>query len=313
VTVGVGVIGTGFGRRVVAPVFASTDGCRVVDVVSARDETAVRALVARDDVDLVCVHSPPFLHERDVGYALDAGKAVLCDKPFAVAGDDVARGDGVRLVNFEFRHQPARLVVRDALARVGPVEHVAWSHVSAGTRVPLRPYGWLFDAARGGGWIGAWASHAVDTLRFMFAEVDAVVDATRHLYVPERDGERCSAEDGLTATLRMANGATVAIDSTYAAPVSLPPRFAVFGRDGAIQCIADERVTLLHPDGRREELRAPSPPLGADRHDEAMRAWACVVRDCVRTGIVSAGVPTFADGVACDVVLAQLRAAPLVP
>jgi predicted dehydrogenase len=33
----IGVIGTGFGARVVAPVFASTDGCDVVDVVSARD------------------------------------------------------------------------------------------------------------------------------------------------------------------------------------------------------------------------------------------------------------------------------------
>ena len=31
---GVGVVGTGFGRRVVAPVYAATDGCEVVDVVS---------------------------------------------------------------------------------------------------------------------------------------------------------------------------------------------------------------------------------------------------------------------------------------
>ena len=42
-TVGVGVIGTGFGRRVVAPVFAATEGCEVVDVVSPRDERGVRA------------------------------------------------------------------------------------------------------------------------------------------------------------------------------------------------------------------------------------------------------------------------------
>jgi predicted dehydrogenase len=309
VTVRVGVIGSGFGARVVAPVFAATDGCAVVDCASARDEAAVRVLAARDDVDLVSVHSPPFLHARDVGYALEAGKAVLCDKPFMVGAG--ALGDGVRLVNFEFRYQPARLVVRDALARIGPVEHVAWSHVSAGTRVPLRPFGWLFDASRGGGWIGAWASHAVDTLRFLFGDVEGVVDAVRHLHVPERDGRRCTAEDGLTATLRMANGATVAIDSTYAATVSLPPRFTVFGHDGAIECVADERVTLVRPDGGREQLREPSPPASGDRHDEAMRAWAPVVRDCVRTGTVPDGVPTFADGVACDAVLDHLRAAPL--
>ena len=43
----VGVIGTGFGGRVVAPVFAATDGCTVVDVVSARNEEAVLELRAR--------------------------------------------------------------------------------------------------------------------------------------------------------------------------------------------------------------------------------------------------------------------------
>ena len=74
-----GVIGSGFGARVVAPVFAATDGCAVVDVVSARDAAAVRNLCARGDVDLISVHSPPFLHTEHVDRAIDAGHAVLCD------------------------------------------------------------------------------------------------------------------------------------------------------------------------------------------------------------------------------------------
>ena len=75
----IAVIGRGFGERVVAPVFAATDGCEVVDVASARDDAAVRALAARPDVDLLSVHSPPFLHAPHVRLALAAGKAVLCD------------------------------------------------------------------------------------------------------------------------------------------------------------------------------------------------------------------------------------------
>ena len=39
----VGVIGTGFGARVVAPVFRETDGCEVVEVVTPRDDGAVDA------------------------------------------------------------------------------------------------------------------------------------------------------------------------------------------------------------------------------------------------------------------------------
>ena len=76
----VGIIGTGFGARVVAGAFDAAD-CDVTDVVTARDASAVRAL-CRSDVDLVAVHSPPFLHASHVAMAVDAGRAVLCDKPF---------------------------------------------------------------------------------------------------------------------------------------------------------------------------------------------------------------------------------------
>ena len=40
-----------------------------------------------------------------------------------------------------------------------------------------------------------------------------------------------------------------------------------------------------------------------------MRRFAEVVRDAVTSGDVPPGIPTFADGHACDVVLDQLRAA----
>jgi hypothetical protein len=43
-----------------------------------------------------------------------------------------------------------------------------------------------------------------------------------------------------------------------------------------------------------------------------MRALAAAVRDSVRAGAPVPGVATFVDGLACDEVLATLRAAPLV-
>jgi predicted dehydrogenase len=319
----VAVIGTGFGARVVAPAFDVTSGCRVVDVVSARDEPAVRALVRRPEVDLVTVHSPPFLHADHVRLALGAGKAVLCDKPFARDPDEAAAlvreaaaCGAVDLVNFEFRFEPARVLLRDLVraGRLGTVEHVVWTHWSAGSRVPLRRFGWLFDAARGGGWIGAWASHAVDTLRFCFGEIGDVWALPRTTIAerPDADGvmRHCTAEDGVTAVLRINSGATVTIDSTFAASASLAPRLVVVGSDATVEIVGDRTATLRHGT-ESERLTVDGAGAAGDPHDLAMRRSAAAVRDAVVAGTAAGtDLARFADGWACDVVLAALRRGP---
>ena len=319
----VGVVGGGFGQRVVAPVFAATPGCEVVDVVSARDDVAVRALATRADVDLLSVHSPPFLHAPHVRLALDAGKAVLCDKPFALDADEAAgleaeaRSAGVvALCNFEFRYEPGRAWLREMVGKdaFGPIEHVQMTRISASSRIPLRPWGWLFDRALGGGWVGAWGSHAVDTLRFVLGAEVTGTEALLRIDVPERPdarGEihRCTAEDGFSASMTMSNGASVAIDSGFGAVANMAPRFALFGANAAAELVGESRISIRRADGTRETVDLEE-DTRADAHLAPMRRFAEVVRDSVTTGDIGEGVPTFADGRACDAVLDQLRASP---
>ena len=315
-SVTVGVIGTGFGARVVAPVFAETDGCTVVGVVSARDEAGIAALCDDLTLDVVCVHSPPFLHAAHVRRAVETGHAVLCDKPFGIDAGEADElltaaevADCLHLLNFEFRYDPARALVRQLVGdgAIGEPEHVQWTHVSAGSRD--RPHGWLFERRAGGGWVGAWGSHAVDFLRWAFGDVveaDAVCRTTI-TDRPDAEGVRqaCDAEDGFTAWLRLADGVTATLDTTFAAPVSVAPRLVVIGTDGLLECVADRRVVLRTPDGRREERDTAG---DGDPHLEPMRRWAAVVRDAVQEGTAPAGAPTFADGLACARVLDRLRA-----
>jgi predicted dehydrogenase len=320
------VIGTGFGARVVAPAFDAADGCEVVEVVSPRDLQAVSRATARADVDLVSVHSPPFMHAVHVELAISRGKAVLCDKPFARDSAEASRLQSeaasagvIALCNFEFRFHPIRRLLRELVRTdaLGTIEHVQWTHLSAGSRVPLRRYGWLFDRERGGGWIGAWGSHAIDTIRWCFGEISAVEARSRidiaNRYDDHGNVKVCTAEDGITATLGLETGATVSIDSTFAASAPVPPRLTVLGADAVCEILADERIWVRHADGTREDLTRTSRPKGssADRHHDPMRRFAEVVRDVVTSGEVTPGVPTFADGRACDVVLDRLRAAPL--
>ncbi len=318
-TTRVGVIGTGFGARVVAPVFAATPGCEVVDVISSRDDAGVATLCDRTDLDLVSVHSPPFLHMAHVRRALANGHAVICDKPFGVGASQseallaaAEAAECLHLLNFEFRYDPMRVQLRTLIAdgAIGTPEHVSWTHFSSGSRVPLRPYGWLFDRSQGGGWIGAWGSHAIDTLRCVFGEVASVRAECRTTISERLDREgqphACDAEDGFTAWLELEGGASVSIDTSFAATSSIAPRLVVTGSEGALECIADARIVVRRSDGTRNEHTRPE--SGADPHLEPMQRFAAVVCDAVEAGVAPPDAPTFADGLAAARVMDLLRA-----
>jgi predicted dehydrogenase len=310
----VGVIGTGFGARVVAPAFEAS-GCEVVDVVSARDPRSVEAL-CRSELDLVSVHSPPFLHREYVCRAIDAGHAVLCDKPFGASVDDAvamteaAEAAGVpNFVNFEFRHQPARIAMAELLVAgaVGSAEHLSYTALTSGSRVPLRRWGWLFDRSRGGGWIGAFGSHAIDLARWLLGDI-VDTGATTWIHVTERPDaggnlRRCDAEDAFVGWAETRMGATVTIDSSFTAGAPLTPRIVLVGSEGVIENIGDRRVVVRRSDGSSEQREFE--PLGGDPHGEAMAAWTAAIREAVSTGRPIG--PSFVDGLACARVMEQWR------
>jgi predicted dehydrogenase len=314
----VGVIGRGFGAKVVAPAFSGTEGCEVVDVVSPRDDKAVATLCARRDIDLISIHSPPFLHLDHVRRAVDASHAVLCDKPFgrnaaeAARMCELARAAGVLgLLNFENRYDAARQRVRALIAEgaIGTPEHVQFSMLLSLWRAPLRAYGWLFDDELGGGWLRALGSHLIDFSRWAFGEVVAASGQLRTAIGerPDADGklQRCTADDGFVAALRSERGVTTLIDSSAAAPVNLAPTLVVIGSDGALESVADSRIVLRSAAGAREVFAAEP---GGNALFEAQKRWAGVIRDAVRDGAVPADAPTFADGLAWNEVLDRLRA-----
>jgi len=325
----VGVIGTGFGARVVAPVYRETEGFDVVDVVTPRDDDAITALCAREDVDLISVHSPPFLHLDHVRRAVAGGHAVLCDKPFGRNLTDAQTMFGladeagvVNLVNFEFRRHPARRELRRLVrdGEVGTVEHLQWNAFHGVWRDPTRRYGWSFDASLGGGWIPLSGSHTIDYVRWTLGEVvDAI--GTRRMTIAERpddDGalQICSAEDGYTALLTSDGGASITIDATSTNATERPNQVTVIGDAGVLELTnenpreEDARI-VRYAAGDEKELFAFAQ---GDTYVAQMREWAGIVRDSVRRGSAEPDAPTFADGLACSRVMDRLgRGVPLRP
>ncbi len=318
------VVGRGFGARVVAPSYASA-GATVVDVVAPREVDSMRRACARPDIDLVSVHAPPFLHGVATHAAVTAGHAVVCDKPFGLDVDDttamLAHAEAasvVHVANFEFRFHPGRQMLRRLVraGAVGAVEHVSWVHDTSGSRVPLRPHGWLFDSSSGGGWIGAWGAHVVDAVQWIFGDVQAVAGRRRQV-IEERPGldgvlVRGDAEDGFSAALVLAGGATVTIDSTFAATRSLPSRITVLGSDGVIDVVADQDITVRRADGTKEAIVVTSPE--GDPHLGPMATMADRIVRAVRGDEpADPDLATLTDARASASVMDELRSLPLAP
>lgn len=306
------VVGTGFGGGVVAPVYRSLG--LETEVVSPRDPEAVRRGCA-SGVDLVSIHSPPFLHREHVTWAVEAGRAVLCDKPFglsleeAEAMRDLAREAGVAtFLNFEFREHPCRKALRTLLLQgeIGALEHVAWTFVGGAMR--SRDYDWRADAALGGGWIGAYGSHAIDMLRWLFeAEVETCGGLIHYgvPFRPDRTGavRASTSEVGYSAWFRMSDGRSATMDTTYAASVFLPQRITLLGSEGSLEMIDDVEVVIRKPGQAARTLTFARSTI--DPHEPGLTPWLTRVRDALASG--RRITPDFDDGVAVARTMTLMR------
>lgn len=299
----VAVIGTGFGKHAAAPAYEGLGF--EVEVISPRDADAVKAALA-SDVDLVSVHSPPFLHLEHVLGAIENGHAVVCDKPFgrnaeeAAAMRDKADDAGIlHFLNFEFRFNEswARLKELADTGAIGTPRHLSWSFFSSGLRG--RKLGWINDRDLGGGWIGAYGSHLIDFTRHLFgSEITDCGGVTR------ADIDGATAEDAYSAWFVLANGCTATHDTGFAAAVPSAPAVTLIGSEGTIELTADTTLVVRRPGADPETTEFAPPPRRSP--PPALTTFLGEVAESLRTGTQIG--PSFDDGLAVARVMDQLRA-----
>ncbi|MBD8059875.1 Gfo/Idh/MocA family oxidoreductase [Cellulomonas sp. JH27-2] len=159
-------------------------------------ETDWKALVHRDDVDLVDVCTPGDAHADIAIAALRAGKHVLCEKPLA---NSVAEAEamvaaaeqapGAAMVGFTYRRVPAIQLARRLVAdgRIGTVRHVRAQYLQDWIADPTVPLSWRLDRQRAGsGALGDIGAHIVDLAQFVTGEQVTGVSAVLETFVHER-------------------------------------------------------------------------------------------------------------------------------
>ncbi|MFJ8494401.1 Gfo/Idh/MocA family protein [Streptomyces sp. NPDC094038] len=243
------------------PVLAAIAGRDALAVRAAADkhgwaaaETDWRALVARDDVQLVDICTPGDSHAEIAIAALEAGKHVLCEKPLAnsvaeaeamVAAAEAARSRGqLAMVGFNYRRVPALAYARRLIAdgRLGTLRHVRVCYLQDWLVDPDFPLTWrLRREHAGSGALGDLGAHIVDLAQYLAGEPLVGVSAQLETFVKERP-----RPDGVSSGLTASGG-------TRRGPVTVDDA-AVFTGRLASGALASFEVTRM-ASGRKNALR----------------------------------------------------------
>lgn len=175
--------------------------------------------LALPDVEAVTIATPPHTHAPIALRALEAGKHVICEKPFARdveegqrLCDAAARAGRVALVGTEFRFDAGQAMLARTVAS-GVIGEPRLATVLLHVGVLADPEAeipvWWRDADQGGGWLGAHGSQVIDQVRFTLGEFAAVSASTAH--VVDRS---MSADDAFVVHFRMQSGCVGTLQST---------------------------------------------------------------------------------------------------
>lgn len=346
-TIGIGIIGTGFARKVQIPAFLNCEGVRIASVASFGLENARaaaaeagaehytddwRQTIGRDDVDLVCITTPPPAHREMTLFAIENCKHILCEKPMAMNVSEAAemtraaeRSDRLALIDHELRFQPGRQaaykMLRDGV--IGKVRHVKSFFQAPHRGDPTLAWNWWSDSSAGGGALGAIGSHVIDSLHwFLDAGIESV---SCHLQTdvkerrdPEGKVRSVTSDDSSYLLLKLADGeltdgASGIVSISMTEGPHYMNRVEFYGTGGTLRVdhlgeVYVARTGAADWETVPTDLGTQIPGMPDTGFARGFMAIAPVIVAAVRSGNAEiAHAATFADGLRVQKVLAAAR------
>ncbi|MEW1811978.1 Gfo/Idh/MocA family oxidoreductase [Pseudarthrobacter phenanthrenivorans] len=199
----------------------------------AESATDWRTVITRDDIDIVDICAPGWMHAEIAIAALEAGKHVLVEKPLAntlaeaelmTAAAAKARARGVQsMIGFNYRRVPALALAKELIGegRLGTVRHVRAAYLQDWLADAQAPMTWrLRKETAGSGALGDIASHAIDQVLFLLGDQVSEVSGRLNTFVTQRPGtsgpagglEEVTVDDAAWATLSLTSGAVASVE-----------------------------------------------------------------------------------------------------
>ncbi|BDI32823.1 oxidoreductase [Capsulimonas corticalis] len=250
---------------------------------AAKRYGSYRELAADPDIDAVYIATPHPMHAEDSILCLEAGKAVLTEKPFTInaaqarATIDAARANNVFLMEAMWtRFFPVMVKVRELIASqaIGDLRIV---QADFGFRAGVNPEGRLFNPALGGGALLDVGSYCVSLASMLLG---APVQTTGVAHIGET-----GIDEQAAMLLRYSEG-QIAVLST-AVRTNTPQEVYLIGTEGKIHIPSPwwkpSKLTLSRDGQETETLDLPYEGNGYNYQ-------AVEVAECVRAGKTQSSV-----------------------
>jgi predicted dehydrogenase len=312
-----GILATGAVSRDFAEGLASAPGAQLVAVGSRAQETADRfgddfhvprryssyeALAQDPGVDVVYIGTPHTLHRDNTLLCLGAGKAVICEKAFAINARQaeemvaLARQKGLFLMEAMWNRFHPVVLEMGRLLEEGAIGEPRLLVADFGLGAPFDPRSRLYDMALGGGALLDLGVYPVALASLVFG-APRRISTEAHLGVTgvdERAGIVFGYEDGRLAVLH-----TSLKEET-------PSEAMLFGSGGSLKLhgpiYRPSAVTLSRP-GREDERSQPTVEGNAYNY-EAME-----VMRCLREGETESPAMTLDESLSIMRTMDEIRAA----
>lgn len=257
------------------------------------------ALAADPDVDVIYIGTPHSTHKEHTTLCLNAGKHVLCEKPFAINAAEgtemvtTAREKGLFLMEAMWSRFLPTLVRTRALIADGAIGEVRMVQADFGFRAGIKIEGRLFNPAFGGGSL-------LDVGIYPLSLAHMILGTPARICGMAEIGT--TGVDEQTAFILGYDQGQMAVLSS-AIRTTTPQEAYIIGTSGWIKIHrpwwVSDRLTLVN--GKREES-VSCPMVGNGYNYEAE-----AVGDCIRTGRLESEIMPLDETLAIMRVMDEIR------
>ncbi|MBZ0304887.1 MAG: Gfo/Idh/MocA family oxidoreductase [Anaerolineae bacterium] len=238
-----------------------------------RRYASYEALAADAEVDAIYISTPHPFHKENALLCLEAGKAVLCEKPFALNAVDAQQMMATAKANHVFlmeamwmRFIPAILKTRELL-QSGAIGDVLMLQADFGFRLEFDPASRLYNPALGGGALLDVGIYPLTLAYLFFGEPDSLSS--------EAVLGRTGTDDLNAMVLKYAGGRLAQLSS--AVSVETPCEALFFGTKGSLKIHfpfwASQKLTL-RVGGKTDVMEVPM--VGNGYNYEAEEVGRCL-------------------------------------